>query len=477
MRSSEIGQLIASLSTEELAALRRRIERSKSTRKAELLDLLLNNEYSDSKLCLTLYGTAGKTAFFQLKARLLKDIVAAVSKEESASIYTQSALRAQHEIQQEILAIDVLYAKGLYEIADKQIVQVERKANKYQLKWELASVLDLKQKHLGRRRAAEFVKQVQKEKMKALGDVALLSKAQYEFLGLVRHDLNRLKDETDAGSLKVLEHVANEVQTDEAYSLLHRAQAFVHHTAKNFQEALKHALEFKNLVNSSNILGSKANRAGASMQLAIILGMIGESSRAMAEIDIALSLFNKGSSNALNALNVKATLSIKSRNVQVFKQVLGEVQPILKSSNETVRRMWAQRDLQCELMADNVKNLLYKYDTNELFRGGKDGIFLDSEFIVLVGLLVSKEYELLEFRLRSFWRRYSRSLKGKSEVHEQFVAVAKEMMAQGKVNLALRDRLIGTLEQLEAASDYLTKDSLPYYVLISHLRSENGLRN
>ncbi len=477
MRSSEFGLLLASLSQEELSALISRIHKSKSRKKIELLNLLLQGEYSDDELGKAIYGETGRTAYYQLKSRLLRDVVAAVSKEDSSNIYTQSALRAQHEIQQDILAIDVLYAKGLYDIADKQILQLEKKAKKFQLKWELASVLDLKQKHLGRRRTADFMDRIQSEKMKILNEVVLLSQAQYEFLSLVRGDLKRIKQSSDMESLIMLEHVAREVQSDEAYSLLHRAQAYVQHSASNFVEALIHAREFKKLVNESNILGSKTNRAGASMQLAIILSKLGDLDSAMAEIDIALTLFNKGSSNALNALNVKAAICIVGDNVPAFRQVLNEVQPILKSSNEESRRMWAQRELQCELMDCNIKELLFKYDTNELFRGGKGGVYMDSEFIVLVGLLVVGELDILEFRIRSFWRKYSRALKGKSALHEQVIAVAKEVMAKGKVNTELKSQLHSTIEKLEAGSDYLAKDTLPYFVLRNYLSSEKLVRS
>lgn len=411
---NDIINLIKSLSKKELSildALYEVEEYSKTSKKYILLNHIKTGKVTDDETaCVLIYGkkSAGPK-YSRLKSRLTKDILSVMAIEQGKNLYSSAYFIAKHETRQLVLDSEILYGKGHSEIAYKYLKKAYNKALEFELTHEILLILDLLQKHVGQIKGLKYFEQYSKEKYVNLHKLKLKYDSYQTYYEIMLpnifsgRNINSSLDNINA--IINLENIYKESKSREVLSLLLRAKTFFYHQEKSYDLALEAAKEYLKLVIADPIVKSLANEAGANMQISIIELYQSKLNDAMGNINKALTLFNKKSTNELRALNIKFIILSIMNDLNGMDMVLRNV-----NLNPNLKIDLYQRDLWFLRKATYLfqkgtyqESMAYIQKCNDII-SDKSGWRIGIKLLEIICIIELRLYDFLEFRLENFYR-------------------------------------------------------------------------
>jgi tetratricopeptide (TPR) repeat protein len=272
-----------------------------------LLRLIVEKEAKDDETALfILYGDKSHSAFSQLKTRLREDIMNVLLLQDPSVKFTARYAQASFDCRRSIIQGEMLLARGVYQEAISVLSRAAKLAKKYELFAEQVIIEDILRNHVTAKSGTKPFAELSESIESAIEKLDKLQRIKHDHYMMTRPDLCRAAGmEFAAGAKKIMEKLEEEISNEPSARMLfyyHIAALNYHSYFHNYELALTHGTALLSLVETDQVLQSRANLAGVNLEIAGIMLHLSRNSEALKHAQASMECFKPGMLNELNSM-------------------------------------------------------------------------------------------------------------------------------------------------------------------------------
>jgi tetratricopeptide (TPR) repeat protein len=293
----------------------------------KLLRLIVEKEATDDDTALLiLYGDKSYSAFSQLKARLKDDILNVLLLQDPSVKFTARYAQAAFDCRRAIIQGEILLARGVYQEAISVLTKAAKTARKYELYAELTLAEDMIRTHVTMKPGSKLFNEYSASINDAITDLERLQRVKHDHYLLTRPELCRStgKSITVVGK-EILRQLEEDMKASDSVRVrfyYHLAAVNYHKQFHNFDLALKHATTLHELIENDPVVNSKANLAGAKMEMTDIMLHVSRNADAVIYAQQSLDFFKPGMLNELMALHKMFIAYFRQNDIEKAGEIL-----------------------------------------------------------------------------------------------------------------------------------------------------------
>ena len=274
----KITQLIQTFSPNEVSSLRKYYainSRQDSILRNKLFEITLEKNPKSDTEAAKLMGTKTGAAFSMLKKRLYQDALKILFWGEGSKRFKSKFYESRYRVRMMIMEADILLDRQLITSARDVLVKAERIANKYELTEELLLLKDLKQTRRGLSRTLPRFHQLTKDKINHIDDIKdkILAFDYHRQITMpnlynANKDLSYIEKSKEANEL--LKELVERNPNANILSSYYKSQIVYFHLTSDYNEGLKVALQYADLIKNTPAVHSKDAMGSAGLYLSNI---------------------------------------------------------------------------------------------------------------------------------------------------------------------------------------------------------------
>lgn len=410
---SQLFSLVKSLNKREVrlvrAILSLRSNNEEKTR-STLFEILFKSKIEpvEDELLKMIKYRGSKSAMSHLRTRLVKDILNVTMLQEAGKKLRSKAFVTSIEVKKTIVYTELLYRRGLTELADELIQKSNTLCRKYELYSESVLLTDLQRIRHGVRNERNMVERLSKDitySLQMAQSVARSVSLFYEHFSILA-----FKPNIDAGKvdelgkrLKDFENLCREFPSNRNQYWFFRSAILFHSRSANYQSALSYGYKLLNLVEESESLHNPVTIAGTSQEMAEIAVIMHEYSTAIELSYKALSLFNPRLGNALLTLEVLFFPTFHLGKWDACKELIGKAKahPLFLKNRRSPQWNYFEAWLEFRLLNFKRSSELLNSEV-KAYVADKGDLQIGFRLLTILLLHENDKEELIRFELDSF---------------------------------------------------------------------------
>jgi len=303
---------------------------------------------------------------------------------------------------------DILLDRQLITTARDILVKAERIANKYELTEELLLLKDLKQTRRGLSRTLPKYLQLSKDKVLHIDDIKdKMLAADYQRQIIMPNLYNANKDlsyiEKSQEANKLLKELVDRNPNANILAYYYRSQIIYYHLTSDYNEGLKVALKYADLIKNNPAVHSKDAMGSAGLYLSNISLQLYNFDETIKYANDHMHYFYSGSPNQEGLReNLFVSYFLKNDFENAIKQVETVTTfKIVKPGNIYYSR-WIFYKANLEFGKKNYGDALALLQKQTMLTKDKSGYWLGYKMLEMLCIIEMKNYDWLEYRTETF---------------------------------------------------------------------------
>jgi tetratricopeptide (TPR) repeat protein len=473
-----IISIIKSLSSGEIKLIRQFYSLKsvdENHKRGKLFEILLSeNHLSDSDWAKAIGYSRPGASFQNLKQRLKSDMLCMLLMQDSKSKFCTPYAQATFDCRRNLLQGEILMSRGVYDEALEILNKAAKTACKFQLYAEQIQIEDLIRNHVALKGNLSSFRKINQSialNYKQLGNLLEAKKKHYEVITPRLMGVRSLPEYMKKAKITLDElSVLEKTSSSSRISLYNNLSSINYYSSSHdFLNAEKHALELLDAVENDQIVLSKANLAGANMELANIYLNTSNYPKAVEYGTKAVALFKKGMINELHANIILFFAHFRNNNLNEASKILTIAQhhrlmnahqhPQLSSRIHLLRAALSFRQGDIDHSSAILKR------NSELWRN-EDSWMPGYYMLDLLILIEKKSVELAAYKFEAFRKMLHRHGLGKPDMRISIIAkILKNLIAEGGDFFRIVPRSKNEIHLLSEAKEQYYWDPAGYEVI------------
>jgi tetratricopeptide (TPR) repeat protein len=292
-----------------------------------LLRLIVEKEARDEDTALfILYGDKSYSAFSQLKGRLKEDIMNVLLMQDASVKFTAKCAQAGFDCRRTIIQGEILLARGVYQEAIAMLTRASKMARKYELYPEQIQIDDLLRNHLTIKSGEKPFNELSTSILSAIENIDRLQRVKYNHYMIIKPELLKsIGKDFAVVAPQIIKELEEEVQKSDSVKVkfyYHLAAVHYYIHIMSFEEALSHGLQLLQLVETEPTVSTRANLAGAKMELSDIMLHLSRNKEALEYAQQSMEYFKAGMLNELAAMYKMFFAYFQGNNIEAASEIL-----------------------------------------------------------------------------------------------------------------------------------------------------------
>ncbi len=407
-----LTELIGSLNNHEINMVRKfyALNRKPDELKRHKLleDILLNKNTSPVKLINISTKKPKDAAFLILQKRLFDDILKVLLISQGSQNFVSKFIEAKYKCKRMLVEVDVLFNKGLENIAIDRLKQAERLAKKYQLTTEKIIINQYKQDTSGVRKGLQAYSKASeeillnfntfKDESAAVDYFRKISMANVLYTNKELNYVHQARDATK--ELKTLSEKNSSVHIRYYYL---RSAIFYCHLANDYPSAELYAFEFLDLIKNNHVIYSSDGMGGAYMMLSNINIYLGDSEKIINYALEGSPYFFEGSINQASLGENLFLGYLMSKNYLLAAEVCEKISAFSNIKKNPFRKSkWVYYRANIFFMQGQYSEALALLQKQSELTADKSGWRLGYKILEMMCIIELGNYDWLDYRIETF---------------------------------------------------------------------------